>query len=223
MRAARAVVLTRRVTWRILSAACLAAAVCSAQPHYELGGAIGYGVYRDVRVNSGFGDATVGIRNRFVAGAVLCEDLYEHVSGEIRYLYQDGDPFLSTGSRRANIQGQSHAFHYDLLLHPRPREARFRPFLAAGVGAKYYRTTGPEPNPQPAPQIADLVKTNQWRWLVTVGAGVKYRVSDHIILRGDFRDYITPFPTALFVPTTGGTDRGLFQQFTPTFGLSYSF
>jgi len=216
-------VLTRNVKWRILSAACLAAAACSAQPRYELGGTIGYGVYRNASINSPNGTATAGIQNRFVAGGLLCEDLYEHFSGEVRYLYQDGDPFLSLGSRKGNIQGQSHAVHYDLLLHPTPRESRIRPFAAAGVGAKYFRTTGPEPNPQPAPQVADLVKNNQWVWLVTVGGGVKVRVVDHVIVRGDFRDYISPFPTRLFVPTTGGTDRGIFHQFTPTFGLSYSF
>jgi len=145
------------------------------------------------------------------------------VSGEIRYLYQDGDPFLSFGPRKGNIQGQSHAVHYDVLLHLRERDERLRPFVVGGVGAKYYRTTGPEPSPQPAPQIAELVRADQWRWLVTLGVGVKYRVADHIVVRGDFRDYLTPFPTRLFVPASGGTDRGIFQQFTPTFGLSYSF
>jgi hypothetical protein len=29
------------------------------------------------------------IRNRFAAGAVFGEDLYEHFSGEVRYLYHD--------------------------------------------------------------------------------------------------------------------------------------
>jgi len=210
------------VNWKILSAAFLAAA-CSAQTRYEFGGAIGYGIYRDVRINSAAGEATAGIQNRFVAGGVFCEDLYEHISGEIRYAYQDGDPFLTFGAKKGNIQGQSHAIHYDVLLHLRDRDEKFRPYAVGGVGAKYYRITGPEPVPQPAPQIADLVKDNQWRWLVSVGAGVKYRVAEHVIVRGDFRDYITPFPTKIWAPTTNGTDRGIFHQFTPTFGLSYSF
>jgi hypothetical protein len=210
------------VKWKILTAVCLAAA-CSAQTRYEIGGAIGYGIYRSVRINSPNGEASVGVQNRFAAGGVFCEDLYEHFSGEVRYTYQDGDPFLTFGSQRGNIQGQSHALSYNVLLHAFPREARFRPFAAAGVGAKEYRTTGPEPVPQPAPQIADIVHQSQWRWLVTVGGGVKYRVAEHVIVRGDFLDYITPFPTKLFVPTTNGTDRGIFHQFTPTFGLSYSF
>lgn len=190
---------------------------------YDVGGLIGYGVYRDVRINSAGGTATAGIRNRFAAGAVVGEDLYSHISGEVRYLYHDGDPFLSNGSVRGNIQGQSHTFDYDVLFHPYDRGRRFRPFVAAGAGVKYYRTTGPEPVPQPLPQIAALVNANQWRLVADFGFGVKYRLRNHVMLRGDFRDYITPFPKKLFAPAGSGTDRGLFQQFTPTFGVGYWF
>jgi hypothetical protein len=190
---------------------------------FDVGGLIGYGVYRDVRINSAGGTATAGISNRFAAGAVVGEDLYSHISGEVRYVFQDGGPFLSTGSVRANIQGQSHTVHYDALFHIYDRDRRFRPFVALGAGGKYYRTSGPEPVPQPYPQIASLVKTNQWQYLVDVGFGVKYRLRNHVMLRGDFRDYITPFPKKLFAPKGSLTDRGLCQQFTPTFGLGYWF
>jgi opacity protein-like surface antigen len=213
--------LTASVGWRVLAFLLCAGACCAQQ--YELSGTIGYGIYRDVRVNGAGANATAGIRNRFVAGAVICENMYEHISGEVRYLYQDGDPFLSAGGRMGNIQGQSHSFTYDVLFHVRDRDHKLRPYIAAGLGAKYYRTTGPEPNPQPAPGIADLVNTNQWRFLVDLGFGVKYRVSRHVILRADFRDYITQFPTHLFVPAGTGTDRGLFQMFTPMFGVGYAF
>ena len=190
---------------------------------FDVGGLIGYGVYRDVRINSAGGTATAGISNRFAAGAVVGEDLYSHISGEVRYVFQDGDPFLSTGGVRANIQGQSHTVHYDALFHIYDRDRRFRPFVALGAGGKYYRTSGPEPVPQPYPQIASLVKTNQWQYLVDVGFGVKYRLRNHVMLRGDFRDYITPFPKKLFAPKGSLTDRGLCQQFTPTFGVGYWF
>jgi opacity protein-like surface antigen len=198
------------------------AGACLAQ-QYELGGAIGYGVYRDVSVISPGGTATAGIRNRFATGVVFCENLFEHVSGEMRYLYQDGDPFISTGTVRGNIQGQSHAFNYDVLFQARGRKARIRPYFAVGVGAKYYVTTGPEPVPQPIPKIAGLVSTNQWRALVTGGGGVKYRLTDNIQLRVDFRDYITAFPTHIIVAAPTGTDHGIFNQFTPLFGVSYVF
>ena len=198
------------------------AGACFAQ-QWQIGGAIGYGWYRGVRVNGPGEQAAAGIRNRFTAGAVVTEDLYEHLSGELRYMYHDGDPYLSAGGRTANMQGQSHSFTYEVLVHPRTRDFRLRPFIAAGLGAKYYRTTGPEPGTQPAPEAATLVRANEWKLLVSVGAGVTYRLDNHLLLRADFRDYITPFPKKLFVEANGATDRGLFQQFTPMLGISYWF
>ena len=96
-------------------------------------------------------------------------------------------------------------------------------FIAAGVGAKLYRTTGPAPNPQPAPTAALLVPADEWRLLVSVGGGVSYTFDNHLLLRFDLRDYITPFPRKLFVPANGATDRGLFQMFTPMFSVGYWF
>ena len=63
------------------------------------------------------GKAAAGIRNRFAAGVVFGEDLYDHISGEIRYIYHDGHAFLSSGGVKTDMQGQSHTFTYDLLFH----------------------------------------------------------------------------------------------------------
>ena len=202
--------------------ALLSAGACIAQP-FEIGGLAGYGVYRDVSINSAFGTATAGIRNRFVAGAVAGEDLYRHISGEIRYVYQDGDPFISMGNVRGNVQGQSHSLSYDVLFHLHDREAKFRPYFAAGIGAKYYRVTGPAPVPQPLPQVALLTTDSEWKVQYDFGVGVKYRLQRHVYLCADFRDYITPFPKDIFFPVLNATDRGIFNQFTPTVGVSYWF
>jgi outer membrane protein W len=110
-----------------------------------------------------------------------------------------------------------------LLFHARPREAKLQPFFEIGAGAKYYRVNGPEPQPQPLPNIVTLTSESQWRFLTTVGVGVKYRWKEHVLLRADFRDYITPFPKSIFVQAQGGTDRGLFEQFTPSVGIGYLF
>jgi hypothetical protein len=194
-----------------------------AQQQFEFGGMFGYGFYRSGTVYTPDGDATAGIRNRFTAGALIGEDLYDYISGEFRYLYQDGDPYISSGSVRANENGQSHAFDYSLVFHAKPRESKWRPFFDVGAGTKYYRVNGPEPQTQPLPNIVTLTNESQWRFLVTVGVGIKYRWKQHVLLRGDFRDYITPFPKSIFVQAQGGTDRGLFEQFTPTVGISYWF
>lgn len=199
--------------------ACLA----QEQQQYELSGTIGYGVYRTATVYAPGGDATAGVRNRFVAGAVFSEDLYQHLSGEVRYLYQDGNPYVKSGGVLAQVQGQSHAINYDLLFHFRPHKERLRPYLAAGLGAKDYVLTGPEPFPQPFPSVATITNHDQWRLLYSVGLGVKYDLGRSVVLRLDFRDYLTPFPKEVIVAAPHGTDRGIFEQFTPMFGVGYRF
>jgi hypothetical protein len=214
------------VTSRLAVILCLAALPAFAQTEYsrwEVGGDIGYGVYRNGTIFSSTGVATAGIRNRFAAGAVLCEDLYEHFSGEIRYQYQDAHPFLSSGSVAKDIQGQSHTLTYDALFQLKRRSSKIRPFVAAGVGGKYYNTVGPPPVPQPIPAIATLNNVSQWEAVGSFGGGVKYHLRDHIVLRGDFRDYVTAFPKNQLRPAPNGTARGIFQQFTPMFGVSAVF
>lgn len=92
---------------KYLTATALCAAACFAQDR-EIGGAIGSGVYRNGSIYAVGGKAGAGIRNRFAAGVVFAEDLYDHISGEIHYLYPDGHPFLSSGGARTDMQGRSH-------------------------------------------------------------------------------------------------------------------
>ncbi|MFB3777094.1 MAG: outer membrane beta-barrel protein [Bryobacteraceae bacterium] len=192
----------------------------AAAQQWEIGGGAGYGVYRSVSVYAPAGKAAAGVRNRFVATAVFGEDLYRHVSGEFRYTYQDGDPYLEAGGSKANVQGQSHAFHYDLLVHARARGERVRPYVAAGIGAKLYRVTGPENPNQALGAIARLTEQDEMKALVTAGGGVKLRLGRRAALRLDFRDYITPFPKNIIRPAPLGTARGIFQQFTAMAGVS---
>lgn len=194
-----------------------------AQSTWEFGGNVGYGIYRGGSVYSPDGTASAGILNRFTAGAVLGEDLYEYISGEIRYEYQDGHPYLRYGGSRYDIQGSSQTITYDFLFHFKPRESRWRPFIAAGGGAKGFLTAGPSPYPQPIPNIATLNNTDQWKFVASVGGGVKFVLQEHVLLRFDFRDYITTFPASEIAPAPHNTARGVFEQFTPMFGVSYLF
>jgi opacity protein-like surface antigen len=218
---------TRSVTFRIIgllfAALLTATAQTSTYSQWELGGDFGYGIYRNGTIFSPAGNATAGIRNRFVAGAYLAEDLYDHFSGELHYLYQDGHPFLSTNSVSKDMQGQSHTITYDALFHFKPRDSKLRPFVAAGAGVKGYTVVGPPPVPQPIPAIATLNRINEWKFVASLGGGIKYRLRDHISLRVDFRDYLTQFPKRQISPAANGTARGIFQQFTPTIGVGYVF
>ncbi len=206
-----------------LLAGTIAATVpLSGQP-YEIGANIGYGFYNNGTIFSPAGSVTAGIRNRFAAGVVLGEDLYDYISGEIRYLYHDGHPFLSGPGFRTDIQGQSHTFTYEILIHVKDQEHRLRPYVALGGGAKGYIIAGPEPFPQPVPGIATLNARDEWKPVASFGGGLKWEVREHLLLRLDFRDYLTTFPKRQIAPAPHNTARGIFQQFTPMFGVSYRF
>jgi hypothetical protein len=184
---------------------------------------VGYGFYRNGSVTGAAGTQEAGITDRFVAGGVLCEDLFEHFSGEVRYLYGDGHPFLSMPGFRTDMDGRTHTLTYDALLHFRRRAQRLRPFLAAGIGGKGYEATGPASSPRSAPQIGGLVHATQWTVVGDFGAGVKYRLHKNAVVRVEFRDYITPLPDKLIVAQRNAITSGILHQLTPLVGLSYSF
>jgi opacity protein-like surface antigen len=190
---------------------------------YEVGANIGYGFYRNGTIFSNSGNAQAGIRNRFAAGIVLGSDFSEYVSADFRYLYHDGHPFLQTANVKADVQGQSDALTMELLFHFKRRDRRWRPYVIGGTGAKGYIVAGPEPFPQPIPEIASLTTNDVWKVVFSVGGGLKFRLMPHVLLRAEFLDYLTTFPRQQIVPAPHNTARGVFQQFTPLFGVSYTF
>jgi len=138
-------------------------------------------------------------------------------------VYQAGNTFLQSGSAQGGVAGYSHAFTYDALLHVLPRASWIRPYFAFGAGAKYYGTSGSTPRPQPMPAIAGLTTQGQWEPVFDFGGGVKFRVTDHVVVSGLMRDYISMFPTALFAPVGGARVTGVLQQITPMVGIGYTF
>jgi hypothetical protein len=56
-----------------------------------------------------------------------------------------------------------------------------------------------------------------------VGGGVKVTLTEHALIRVDFRDYISPFPEKLFVTAPGAKIRGWLNDFVPLAGLSFVF
>jgi opacity protein-like surface antigen len=190
---------------------------------YELGADIGYGFYRNGSIYSDVGDAKAGIRNRFAAGVFLGDDFSRFVSVEFDYQYHDGHPFLQTPGVKVDIQGQSQTLTPELLFHFRERTHRWRPFLAGGCGAKGYIIAGPAPYPQPIPQIASLTTNDIWKVVFSAGGGIKYRPREHMLFRAEFLDYLTTFPRQEIIPAPHNTARGIFEQFTPFFGVSYTF
>jgi opacity protein-like surface antigen len=198
-------------------------AVPQAAEQYEIGAEIGYGIYHNGTIYSSSGTAEAGIRNRFAAGIILGDEFSKYVSAEFQYLYHDGHPFLEAPGVNTDIQGNSDALTMGLLFHFKDREHRIRPFVAGRAGAKEYVIAGPAPFPQPIPQIASLTTNDVWKVLFAPGGGVKIRLPHHVIVRGEFLDYLTSFPRTQIVPAPHNTARGIFEQFTPLFGVSYTF
>jgi opacity protein-like surface antigen len=191
--------------------------------HYELGATVGYGVYNNGTIFSDTQTVQAGIRNRFAAGINIGEDVSDYMSGEFQYLYHDGHPFLQGAGVKTDIQGQSDALTMNALFYFKKRQYRWRPFVEGGAGGKEYIIAGPAPFPQPIPQVASLTTNDVWKVVFVAGAGVKLRLLPHMLLRAEFRDYMTTFPRQQIVPAPHNTARGVFQQFTPLFGVSYTF
>ncbi|MGP8244374.1 MAG: outer membrane beta-barrel protein [Bryobacteraceae bacterium] len=207
-----------------LAAIALVLASAGAAQEWEVGGSVGYGAYRSGTVFGSNGQtATAEILNRFTAGAAIGQQVSDLISGELRWTYQDGHAVLTAAGVREEMDAHSHTVTYDVLFHFRRRERRLRPFFAAGGGIKGYIANGPPPQQNPLAAVATLVERDEWKPVFDLGGGVKYRLTDHVQLRFDFRDYLTTFPKRQIVPAAYSTARGIFQQFTPMVGVSYVF
>ena len=119
--------------------------------------------------------------------------------------------------------GRSHIIHYDFLFHTKPREAKMRPFIAVGAGIKVFQGIGVERAFQPLSQFVLLTKEDQTLGLISVGGGVKWAYGNHLSVRVEVRDYITPAPKEVLVPSPGASISGWLHDILPLAGLSYRF
>lgn len=207
---------------RILTIFFLLATLALAQ-QWELGVSGGLGYSRNPAVTTASGSGKAGFKYGLTAGAVAGHDMYERLSGEMRYLYRVSDLKVTGGGEQASFHGEAHLVHYDVLYHTADRDARVRPFLAGGGGLKVYRGTGGERAYQPASRFALLTRTQELKPLVSAGGGVKVAISESLHLRLEIRDYITPFPKEVVAPAPGARIKGWLHDFVPSVGISVKF
>jgi hypothetical protein len=201
----------------------VAGSCCFAQD-WEVGVAGGYSAYQDTTIKNASGQtANAGFGSRWAAGGVLTENIAQYIGGELRYTFIDGDSELKSRGQEVNMDAQSQAVHYDFLFYATPRRARLRPFAAAGAGIKRYDGTGVVYAAQPFSDFAVLNRGHQVVALLSFGGGLKVSLSDHWVLRVDFRDYATPFPDKLFVSPRSANQRGWLQDFVPMAGVDWTF
>jgi len=181
----------------------LAPAAAMAQK-WEVGVAGGYSFLNNVNVTGGPSTATAGFAPGFAAGAFLGENLYRHVSGEIRYEYMQSNLRLTSGGQTADFTGAAHALHYDVVFHTAGgSEMPVQGFASIGGGLKAFMGNGTESATQPLSQYGYFTKTNQVKPMLTGSAGIKVRVSSGVALRFEVRDFATQFPTNVLTPPPG--------------------
>ena len=61
------------------------------------------------------------------------------------------------------------------------------------------------------------------RPMISAGGGMKFRLSQHLVFRADFRDYISPIPRQVITPGPGTRMKGLLHDFIGMGGISYVF
>lgn len=208
-----------------ISILLLASAGAAVAQQWEIGGAGGAGFLSNVSVASPAGAATAGFQNGFAAGGFFGQNLYPHLSGELRYAYLQSNLQIKSAGESGTFSGNAHAIHYDLLLHTNRRGSRAHTqyFLAVGGGLKVFRGTGQPAAFLPMSQFGYFTQTQAVKPMASVGAGMKYALSPRVSLRVEFRDYITAFPTRLIAPAPGAKYGTLLHDFVPMVGISYVF
>jgi hypothetical protein len=206
---------------KILSTLFVCSVAAMAQK-WEVGGGVGGGFYTSQDVTAPGGSASAKLQTGLAGGVWLGNNGQGHWSGELRYEYQMGDLALSSGGTSASFGAHTQQFHYDVLWHATPSESRIRPFVSAGAGIKLYQGTGAQVAYQPLSNFALLTQQQDLAPLASVGAGVKFQISQHVQLRLDVHDYMTPFPKNVITPNAGAKVGGWLMDFVPMVGISYT-
>jgi hypothetical protein len=209
----------------VMTAAPLIAslAFCSAA---EVGILGGYGIpVVSMTATAGGTSANAGFQSGAGVGALIGDDWGKSkvLGGEVRYLFLVDDLKVSQGGTQATMSAHSHLFHYDLLFHARPPRSPIRPFVAVGGGARLIQATEAPQVYQPLSQYALLTNTTEAVPLISVGGGIKFRVSPRINLRAEVRDYISPSLSDVIAASPGASLHGWIHEIVPMAALTYTF
>lgn len=190
---------------------------------YEFGVHGGVSLHNKKTIENARGSAEAGFKTGFGGGFTIGHNMYEHVGGEVRYTFLHNDMKLKSGSTEATFSSQAHIIHYDFLIHSADTSAAIRPYVAFGGGVKQYRGTGTEQLSQPLSNVALLTKTTDLKPMISVGGGVKVKLTDKIWLRLDVHDYLTEFPQKVIQPNTGSSVSGWIGNIVGTGGITFTF
>jgi len=101
---------------------------------------------------------------------------------------------------------------YNFLIYMMPRGERWRPYITGGLQA---HQTG-------NPKIENWTGRRNRNYGFNYGAGIKFKLANHVLFRLDLRDYLTGQPYGLaFADVT--RQGGLMRQQEASFGLALGF
>jgi hypothetical protein len=190
---------------------------------WEFGGGAGGGFYTSKNITSPTGEASAKFATNVTASAWLGNNSPSFLGGELRYDWQRGAAELKSGGTSASFNAQSHAIHYDVVLHLVTPESPVRPFVSAGGGVKAYQGTGTEVAFQPLSKVGLLTKATDLRPMISVAGGLKMKIRPGVGLRIEVHDFMTPFPEKVITPALNAKTGGWIHDFVVSFGLSFLF
>jgi hypothetical protein len=204
----------------------LAAATASAQ-EWDVGVIGGFGAAHDFTVKRGDGaTASAGFKNGAVYGVYGGEDMFPYWSGEATYLYRQSSLKESTTGISESFAAHTHLMTGEILAHFRPRESKMRPFFSFGGGLKVLAGTGDEGSPQrlclsSSTCFAALTHTREIQPVGVIGAGIKYKVNNHLRLRVQVRDFLSAKPRDVIAPGPSSSLSGFGNDVIATFSVGY--
>jgi hypothetical protein len=189
--------------------------------HWEVGALGGWGWTNDLTAKGPAASATTGLNSGGAIGVFGGDDMYDHLSGEARYIYRFSDLKLSSGGTHVDFGGHTHIAEGAFLYHFHSRQSHIRPYFAFGGGVKILQGTGMGSAAQPLVRFAALTATQDILPTADVGFGVKFNLGTHARIRVEVRDYISGPPEKVITAAPGVSISGVMNDVTGLVGVSY--
>lgn len=164
----------------------------------------------------------------YVVGARVTENLGKHLGAEFEYSLSN-QPILFSNLTpqlpRVEVDHRVHQLTYTILFYAVPRGARLRPYGLVGPGASLFEFFGSGEDDAVAKGVN---LKDRWKFGMSFGGGVKYRIANNLGFRFDVRDHVTGVPD-FGLPSSGTAvapgfrPDGRLQNLQVTIGLSYYF
>jgi hypothetical protein len=216
----------KKCLFRMVTVLCLCSGIALAQ-RYEISPLVSYPRFSRKALGSlnetNNRDTDTQIRGRMGYGLRLTANTKGYYGHEIGYILSKADFRTDIATTSADgrtvtrtrkideIQVQQ-AF-YNFMIYMMPAGERVRPYITGGAHMTRYG----------APAIEEFDRRAERKYGVNFGAGLKFKLMEHVNVRLDLRDYINGAPFDLKFEDQTKFSAGLFQQLEGSVGISITF